>query len=243
MGKTFIFEERLNKRLVSIQVHIEMRNNVRFSFGKDKLIFRIPNYFDSTAKNTSYKNGLKWAEKAINKKPHLLNRIAGKDYTGILQYKLMDIEWKLSISYADNSKIKHSFYSNQLLLQLPNEYLNSSKLIPKILSKIFAKKYKNNLIEEVNYINQQYFNKEISNIRLKYNSSNWGSCSSKGNLNFSTRVLLLPKSVREYVIIHEMCHLIQMNHSDKFWKEVAKRCRDYKKAELFLNNQAGPLDF
>ena len=56
----------------------------------------------------------------------------------------------------------------------------------------------------------------------------WGSCSSLGNLNFSYKLLFLPDCLADYIIVHELCHLKEMNHSPKFWFEVEKIIPHYK---------------
>jgi hypothetical protein len=62
----------------------------------------------------------------------------------------------------------------------------------------------------------------------------WGSCSSKGNLNFNTFLQYLPDAMVEYIVHHEMVHLIELNHSSRFWNHVKKRYPDYKESEKKL---------
>jgi len=65
-------------------------------------------------------------------------------------------------------------------------------------------------------------------ISIRNTTSRWGSCSAKGNLNFSYRIVLLPPQLQDYIIVHELCHLVEFNHSKKFWDLVGKAVPDYK---------------
>ena len=69
---------------------------------------------------------------------------------------------------------------------------------------------------------------------LKNVKTRWGSCSTLGNINFNIRLALVPPELMEYVMIHEICHLKEMNHSEKFWKEVRKWCPDYEERRSTL---------
>jgi predicted metal-dependent hydrolase len=71
-------------------------------------------------------------------------------------------------------------------------------------------------------------------LRINDAKTRWGSCGSSGNLNITWRLIMAPQRVVDYVIIHELCHLKQMNHSAKFWLEVASACPDFKKDEQWL---------
>lgn len=66
-------------------------------------------------------------------------------------------------------------------------------------------------------------------VTIKAQTTRWGSCSSKGNLNFNWRLIMTPPAAIDYVIIHELCHLRELNHSRRFWALVARYCPDYKK--------------
>jgi predicted metal-dependent hydrolase len=72
------------------------------------------------------------------------------------------------------------------------------------------------------------------NIRIKDIKSRWGSCSSKGNLNFNFRLVMSPPEVMDYVVVHELCHLRHMNHSKDFWKLVEEHMPEYVKHKNWL---------
>lgn len=78
-------------------------------------------------------------------------------------------------------------------------------------------------------------------VTIRAQKTLWGSCSAKGNLNFNCLLMLLPEPVMEYVIIHELCHIRELNHSDAFWKEVEKYCSDYKYLRRFLKENGEKL--
>ena len=74
-------------------------------------------------------------------------------------------------------------------------------------------------------------------ITIRNQKTRWGSCSAKGNLNFNCLLMLTPPKVLDYVVIHELCHRKEMNHSKSFWAEVEKVMPDYKEAVRWLKEE------
>lgn len=83
----------------------------------------------------------------------------------------------------------------------------------------------------------------VSYVRITIRSQRgrWGSCSGAGNLNFNCLLMLAPPQVREYVVVHELCHRKEMNHSAQFWAEVERILPDYRQSRQWLKDQGGAL--
>ncbi|MBP9864077.1 M48 family metallopeptidase [Patescibacteria group bacterium] len=80
--------------------------------------------------------------------------------------------------------------------------------------------------EKIERFNQTYQFK-FNQINIKNQKTRWGSCSRKGNLNFNYKIIHLPEKLADYIVVHELCHLKEFNHSQKFWNLVAKVMPDY----------------
>lgn len=76
----------------------------------------------------------------------------------------------------------------------------------------------------------------LNRITIRNTKSRWGSCSKKGNLNFNYRIVFLPPDLADYLVVHELCHLGEFNHSEKFWKLVSMAILDYKERRKELKD-------
>jgi hypothetical protein len=76
---------------------------------------------------------------------------------------------------------------------------------------------------------------------VRNQKTRWGSCSRKGTISLNWRLIQVPEYVRDYIILHELMHLRQLNHSPRFWAEVEKVCPDYRAAEAWLKQNSSLL--
>ncbi len=82
---------------------------------------------------------------------------------------------------------------------------------------------------------------EFNNITIKNQQTLWASCSAKKNINYTYHIIKMPTAIRDYLIVHELAHLVHMNHGAEYWQLVAQYCPDYKTHRRWLNDNRGAV--
>lgn len=115
----------------------------------------------------------------------------------------------------------------------------SRETLPKFTQKelyIIKKRAK----QEIPFLVEEYasvMGVTYEHISIRAQKTVWGSCTADGNLNFNCLLVLLPERLIRYVVVHELCHRKEMNHSQKFWQEVEKILPDYKELRKQLKDE------
>lgn len=165
---------------------------------------------------------------------------------------------------ANVSKVEREYVNGQSFLYLGKNYrleiVNEKQSAPLILKKgyflldkkfkdkapqVFIDFYKEKGLPKIQERVQKYQNRmavKAVNIKIIELKNRWASCSSKGNLNFHWKCILLPLDVLSYVIVHELVHLKIDNHTKAFWNEVDKIIPDYQKHIEWLKNNGAAMD-
>ena len=107
--------------------------------------------------------------------------------------------------------------------------------------KFYRKKAKEIILQRIKYYTEKY-NFKINNIKISSASTRWGSCSHNNNININWKLIMADLKIMDYVIVHELSHTIEHNHSKDFWKIVENIIPDYKERRLWLKRNGGELD-
>ncbi len=191
------------------------------------LIIRAPlNVSDQTIKNVVAKH----KEWIIRKRDEIFSRdpkFVKKEFVDGEGFLYLGKNYKLTIVNRQHEPLvfKNGFYLLKTYLPIAKE--------------IFINWYKEKAYEKISERVEWYARKrgfKYNRINITNAQKRWGSCSSKGNLNFSWRLIMAPLPVIDYVVVHELVHLEEKNHSKLFWDKVKMLMPDYKKHKIWLKN-------
>lgn len=232
---------------VPVRIVIESRKSARIALRKSQIILRIPKGMNLKQKSQVAEELLEWANKTIQEKklyePEDLEifkdggkiSILGSDY--LIQHALI----------SGNKGFIHISKSNSLIkISIPIHLSKEEELrktaIKELLIKGFNQYFLPDIKKRVHELNKTHFQAEIAKVKLRYTTSRWGSCSSEGSISLSTKLLLVPSIVCDYVIIHELAHRFEMNHSEDFWALVEHAMPDYKVHLNWLKTHGNQVD-
>lgn len=110
---------------------------------------------------------------------------------------------------------------------------NDKQKIKKLLKRYYYQRSKSLVEERVSFY-QSNFKTKPRSIRITDSKNNWGTCNANFQLTFNWRLAMAPLEVIDYVVVHEMCHMVHLNHDRSFWRLVGKIMPDYKEKEKWL---------
>ena len=223
-----------------IYIYFEQRNNTRVSIGKTGLHFRIP---IGMSREEQFKEILRlkrWAITKIIEKPPEFKQKGSRAYCEDDKLQIASEEYTLHYEYKEKQSSSVQIIGNELFFTVSSSIPEDKqrKHISVLASRIIGQRKLSYITQKIHELNNAHFNVPIKKIFLKYNQSNWGSCSREGNINISTRLLFAPEEVIDYVCIHELAHRKEQNHSDAFWSLVEKAVPNYKAREKWLKDNS-----
>lgn len=228
---------------VPVWLFRERRRSMRIAKGKKAFLLRIPNGLSPKKEQEAISWARRWMQKQFNKNPAFARDFQPKSYHSGTEIRTTQKTYVLELVEEDRKTIAARLLDEQTILIRGPHPIVDSRQYTQVISRILAADQLPDFQQRVQLLNNRYFQESFKQIRLKYTRSRWGSCSSDGNLNFSTRLLLAPQPVMDYVIIHELAHLKELNHSAQFWSWVEKACPTYRVQEKWLKENREACEF
>lgn len=149
-----------------------------------------------------------------------------------------DLILKININDAIRTYIKNDY----ICLDLKNNTKNNRDKIKKELE-LFYRSFSEKILKEKTLIESKKMNLKVEKIKVRSYKNRWGSCSSNGDISYNWKLIMAPEKIINYVIIHELCHLIHFNHSRDYWKEVSKKLPNYRESKEWLKSNQYLFDW
>ncbi len=246
-----IREERTTLQLGDLTVPVRIiteagRLNWRASVTGNALFVRLPAGGGKVANDLYLQEIVTWARELHAKKPASFEQFRQVPLSD--HYTFAAREQRYDIRVVDHQLRSHRISEvreGELLIMINRAAAGgrAPDIIEKLLAKHFGNLYLPYITERVHALNDRHFRRPINAVKLSDTYSRWGSCSTKGNINLSTRLVMAPEPVIDAVIIHELAHLIEHNHGPKFWRLVADALPNYKEYDKWLAKEGKGLRF
>ena len=228
-----------------VKIHYEIRKDSTVSISQKAVNIRIPLNMNREEQFRQLLKMKSWAIKKLGEdfdkfKPKLQKQYSDGDIIAV-----GNTNYKLSISFKNKNSSSARIVHDKIRLIISSNLSEERKRrhISALLSRCIARTRLPKLQHKIDELNKLYFNQKINKVFFKYNKSNWGSCSEDENINISTRLLFAPDDILEYVCIHELAHLIEHNHSDRFWELVENAMPNYKEKINWLKENGHECNF
>ncbi len=197
-----------------------------------------------------------WIDKHRHDFEERNNGLIKKGFVNGDTFNILGVDYTLSVQESRLKNTKVELKDNLIVVKLPNDSeqieaksLDSSRLSRPSMTRnnveVAIEKQLRKAAKEIFVFRVVHFAKlygfEFNNVAIKEQKSKWGSCSSNGNLNFNWKLIFASQEVLDYVVVHEVCHLKEMNHSSTFWDLVTLQCPDYKIKKKWLRESGRSL--
>ncbi len=204
------FDIEVKGENVPVRILFERRFNNRATVNKGGILIRISDRQPREEQRKQIDTLLKWAKERLGDKPELLDSLQQRIYVNGEILRVGEYEFMISVCYHDLPKSTAKLFRNNIVLSMAKgltkeaEQNAASYLVSKCLCKFFQPIMEARLHE----LNNRYFKKDLKSVKMKYATSFWGHCSNTGHIVVSVRLMFAPPLTVDYVLIHELSHLV-----------------------------------
>jgi predicted metal-dependent hydrolase len=215
---------------IPVLIFTERRRDCRVSIGKTGIRIRLASGLGREERDRHVRELIGWAERQVRRRgwPHPEPR---------RRYVHGELVWlagqphRIDVTDIGRPEVTATLEAGRLRLHVPADLPADERdeALTETVAHVCRRHFGDWVSHRVARLNERHFGYRYEQVRLKHNRSNWGSCSVAGNLNLNVRLLLAPLEVLDYVIVHELAHLKQHDHSRAYWRLVERAMPDYRR--------------
>jgi len=237
LGNTLINYEIIRTRRKTMGIIVDHERN---------LIVRSPKNTAETKIEEVLKKKINWILSKLKEMDKIKPAPKEKEFMTGEKLPYLGRRYRLKVNQAEISKVEVKLYQGKFIIDYPVDIEDKKEQRREKIRAALIEWYREHAKEKINERVDKYKVKldvEPNNVVVKKQKKRWGSCSSKDNLNFNWKIIMAPMSIVDYLVVHELTHLIHDNHSRDFWATVAAIIPDIKEKKEWLKENGRRLDF
>lgn len=236
---------KIGATLISYSIRKSHRAKyVRLSIGADGLHVVAPYSMDDSVISSIIEKNQKWIIKKLESRNQRLTQIPPvREFVSGEKLLFMDNSYPLKVLEHKGRYTNVELTDGQFVVAI-NADLSIEKRREEIKRKLeqwYISRAKELFTKRLELFSNK-IGVKVNTVRVKNQKTRWGSCSQKGNLNFNWKLIMAPRFIFDYVVVHELCHIKQMNHSKEFWLLVENQISDYKEMRKWLKDNGNTLN-
>ncbi len=226
----------------TIKFDVEYRNRKTLEIGiepPEKIRVLAPNCALEEDILRIVKSKAKWITGKLFEFKDIEYRKVEKEYVNGESFMYLGRRYSLQIILKDEFvKSYAKLYRGKLYVETNTK---DSSVIKKAIEKFYREKTLEKVLEKTEYYSR-FFNLSPVSIKVKEQKKIWGSCSSAGDIFYNWRCSMAPSNVMDYIVVHEMCHMVNFNHSKEYWKLVETIMPDFRERKKWLRDNGVKME-
>ena len=202
-----------------------------------------PKHLSINEIETSLHKKSKWIIKKIDKIAEIRKNLSKKEFLPGEKFLLRGRNYRLSVIRKENVIPYLEFKMGKFIAEIPKNLPEGDYefILRPLFLEFYFKKAQQIVNERINKY-ATYLDKKPEKVRVKELKNKWGTCTGKNSISINWRLVFAKTSIIDYVVVHELCHLKNKNHSKKFWKQVETILPDYKNSKEWLRVNSDSLN-
>ncbi len=221
------------------QIRLSQRRTVGLTIKHQQVVLAAPKGSSLTQLEEWLIQKSSWVEKKLAQQKTFHQQIPQRQFCSGELWPFLDAPFTLEVA-SGTKAISHRHQNSLIILTSNRSRLNPEEQIKQALEKWYKQQALEILTAKTHRLASQ-LGKTVRAVKVRRTRSKWGHCTRDGAIQYNWLIMQAPEWVVDYLIAHEVCHLFHHNHSKSFWLKVEQTYPDFKKAELWLKQEAHRL--